>query len=235
MITNGTNFANKAALLRLSGLDRVTFSLDSLRHETFRSITGVDKLDEVLKAIDAAKSAGFERIKVNAVIVRGRNDDEIVELARFARNFEISMRFIEFMPLDAGRIWDRSQIVPADEVRETIAGVFPLILTNPSRGTETARTYQFADGAKGEIGLISPVTDPFCGACSRVRLTADGKLRTCLFSTEEYDVRNLLRNGASRDQIAGFIRSSVFKKESGHAINTGRFQYASRPMSAIGG
>jgi cyclic pyranopterin phosphate synthase len=235
MITNGTNFAKKATLLRLSGLDRVTFSLDSLRAATFRSITGVDKLEEVLRAIDAAKAAEFERIKVNAVIVRGRNDKEIVDLARFARKYGISMRFIEFMPLDAGHIWDRSKVVPSAEVHETISRVFPLILTDPSRRTGTAWTYRFVDGAKGDIGLISPVTDPFCGACSRVRLTADGKVRTCLFSSKEHDLRSLLRSGASRDVLVRAIRSIVLKKEPGHTINTGRFRYASRPMSAIGG
>ena len=235
MITNGSNFPNKAAALKLAGLDRVTFSLDSMKPKSFLSITGVDKLDDVLDAIDVAKTTGFNQIKVNAVIIRGRNDNEIVDLARFARRNELAMRFIEFMPLDSGRIWDRTQIVSGAEIRERISEVFPLILTSPSRGQQTAWKYSFTDGAKGEIGIISPVTDSFCGACSRVRLTSDGQIRTCLFSTKEYDLRGLLRNGGTRSEIVDFIRSAVIRKESGHAINTAGFEYASRSMSAIGG
>ena len=213
----------------------MTFSLDSLKPENFLSITGVDKLDDVLDAIKSAKTTGFKQIKVNAVIIRGRNDDEIVDLARFARRNELAMRFIEFMPLDAGRMWDRTQIVSGREIRGRISEVFPLILTNPSRGQQTAWKYRFADGAKGEIGIISPVTDSFCGACSRVRLTADGQIRTCLFSTKEYDLRGLLRTGGTRSEIVDFIRSAIIRKESGHAINTGGFEYASRSMGSIGG
>ena len=235
MITNGSSFAKKAVLLRSSGLDRVTFSLDSLKPANFRSITGSDKLYDVLNAIDAARSTGYRQIKVNAVVVRGRNDDEIVELARFARTNDLNVRFIEFMPLDGGRTWDRTQLVPAAEIRETINQAFPIILMNPSRGAETAWRYRFADGAGGEIGLIASVTNAFCGACSRIRLTADGQIRTCLFSTKEYDLRSLLRSGASRNEIVDLIRFAVARKESGHTINSPIFKYSSRSMSAIGG
>ncbi len=235
MITNGSNFAKKAALLRTNGLDRVTFSLDSLKLANFRSITGTDKLFDVLHAIDAARSAGYRQMKVNAVIVRGRNHDEIVDLARFARTNDLTVRFIEFMPLDGGHTWDRTQLVSAAEIRERINEVFPIILMNQSRGTETAWRYRFADGSDGEIGLIASVTHAFCGACSRIRLTADGQIRTCLFSTTEYDVKGLLRNGASRHEIVDLIRFAVARKESGHTINSPIFRYSSRSMSAIGG
>lgn len=235
MITNGSNFANKAVLLRSYGLDRVTFSLDSLKPTNFRSITGADKLYEVLNAIEVARSAGYRQIKVNAVIVRGRNDDDIVELARFARSHGLIMRFIEYMPLDAARNWDRKSLVSATEIRERINEVFPLILTNPSRGSETAWKYRFADGADGEIGLIAPVTNAFCGACSRIRLTADGQIRTCLFSMTEYDLRSLLRSGGTRIEIIDLIRSAVAKKEPGHTISTNNFKYSARSMSSIGG
>jgi cyclic pyranopterin phosphate synthase len=235
MITNGSNFAKKAALLRTNGLDRVTFSLDSLKLANFRAITGADNLFDVLHAIDAARSAGYRRIKVNAVIVRGRNDDEIVDLVRFARTNELTLRFIEYMPLDGARTWDRTQLVPAAEIRERINEVFPMILMNQSRGTDTAWRYRFADRAGGEIGLIASVTNAFCGDCSRIRLTADGQIRTCLFSTTEYDVRTLLRSGASRNEIVDLIRFAVARKESGHTINSPVFTYSSRSMSAIGG
>jgi cyclic pyranopterin phosphate synthase len=235
MITNGSHFAKKAVSLRSSGLDRVTFSLDSLKPENFRSITGTDKLNEVLDAIASAHAAGYRQTKVNAVIVRGRNDTEIVELARFARENDVAVRFIEFMPLDGGRSWDRTQLVAAAEIRERINEVFPLALITPSRGNQTAWRYRFADGAKGEIGLIAPVTNAFCGACSRIRLTADGQIRTCLFSRKEYDLKSLLRAGATRREIVDVIQHAVANKEPGHTINAQAFKYASRTMSAIGG
>lgn len=236
LITNGSGFSAKASALKTAGLDRVTFSLDSLDRENFRAITGVDRLEDVVAAIRAARGAGFVNTKVNAVIIRGRNDHEIVGLARFARREGLSMRFIEFMPLDAGRMWDRRQVVSGAEIRDRIDAIFPLILARPSRGKETAWRYRFADGADGEIGIIAAVTDAFCGACSRVRLTADGQLRTCLFSAREYDLRSLLRNGADEADLVDMIRLAVRNKEPGHSINSGGFVYtASRSMSAIGG
>ncbi len=170
-------------------MDRVTFSLDSLRPERFREITGVDGLSRVLESIETAKQLGLTPVKVNAVIVRGRNDDELVEFARFARENDVSFRFIEFMPLDSGHDWSRDMVVSGREIRDAINAVFPLELKENSRGSSTAWKYVFADGAPGEIGIIAPVTEMFCGACSRIRLTADGQIRTCLFSTTEYNLR----------------------------------------------
>ncbi|HEY8559013.1 MAG TPA: GTP 3',8-cyclase MoaA [Pyrinomonadaceae bacterium] len=235
LTTNGFSLARRAAALKKAGLDRVTVSLDSLKPENFKKITGVDKLAEVLEAIDAAKSAGLDPVRVNAVVVRGWNDDELVELARFARENAVSMRFIEYMPLDSKREWDKNLIVPGREIYRKINEAFPLALKETSRGSETAWKYAFADGAAGEIGIIAPVTEMFCGACSRVRLTADGQIRTCLFSTKEYNLRDRLRGGASRAEIAEFIREVVYQKEPRHYINDASFAPASRSMSFIGG
>jgi cyclic pyranopterin phosphate synthase len=235
LTTNGFSLKERTANLKKLGLDRVTISLDSLKRDNFRDITGVDKLEEVLEAIQAAKQAGFSPVKLNAVIVRGRNDDEIVDLARFAREQEISMRFIEFMPLDSAHEWRRDQVVSGREIRDKINEVFPLVLKENSRGTETAWNYRFADGEKGEIGIIAPVTEMFCGACSRIRLTADGQIRTCLFSTTEHNLRDVIRNGSYRAEIIDFIREAVFQKELRHLINDQDYSPASRSMSFIGG
>lgn len=235
LTTNGFDFPRYAAALKNAGLDRVTISLDSLNRENFFDITGVDGLDKVYIAIDSAKSFGFEPIKVNAVLVRGRNDDEILDFARFARKREIAMRFIEFMPLDSGHHWSRDMVVPGKEIHDTINAAFPLKLKENSRGSETAWKYEFADGAGGEIGIIAPVTEMFCGACSRIRLTADGQIRTCLFSTTEYNLRDLLRSGVSREEIVGFIEDVAMKKEARHYINDAEFVQPERTMSFIGG
>ena len=235
LTTNGTGFRRQAASLREAGLDRVTLSLDSLDRENFRGITGVDDLEEALDAIDAAKEFGFEPVKVNAVIVRGRNDHEVVDLARFARENNVAMRFIEFMPLDSGDEWDRSMVVAGREIRDAINAEFPLKLVDTNRGSETSWRYRFADGSPGEIGIIAPVTEMFCGQCSRIRLTADGQIRTCLFSTAEHDLRSVIRSGASDDDVADFIRSVTLKKEPRHYINDTAFTPASRTMSFIGG
>lgn len=235
LTTNGHTLPERAAKLKKAGLDRVTISLDSLKRENFREITGVDKLQNVLEAIEAARRADLNPIRINAVIVRGRNDDEIVDLARFARETGVSMRYIEFMPLDSGHEWSREMLVAGREIREKITQVYPLVLKDLSRGAETAWKYAFADGAPGEIGIIAPVTEMFCGQCSRIRLTADGQIRTCLFSTEEYNLRDVLRSGASDEEIAGYIQSVVNKKEPRHRINDTNFAPASRSMSFIGG
>jgi cyclic pyranopterin phosphate synthase len=235
LTTNGTGFRRQAASLREAGLDRVTLSLDSLDRENFRGITGVDDLEDALDAIDAAKEFGFEPVKVNAVIVRGRNDHEVVDLARFARENNVAMRFIEFMPLDSGDEWDRSLVVAGREIRDAINAEFPLKLVDTNRGSETSWRYRFADGSPGEIGIIAPVTEMFCGQCSRIRLTADGQIRTCLFSTAEHDLRSVIRSGASDDDVADFIRSVTLKKEPRHYINDTAFTPASRTMSFIGG
>ncbi len=235
LTTNGYDFPRFAAELKNAGLDRVTISLDSLKRENFTDITGVDALDKVFAAIDAAKTFGFAPIKINACVVRGRNDDEVVDFARFARENELSMRFIEFMPLDSGHEWSREMVVAGREIHDAINAVYPLELKESSRGSETAWKYSFADRALGEIGIIAPVTEMFCGACSRIRLTADGQIRTCLFSTNEHNLRDLLRSGATRGEIVEFIESVVLKKEPRHYINDAEFVQPSRTMSFIGG
>jgi cyclic pyranopterin phosphate synthase len=235
LTTNGFDLPRHAPKLKDAGLDRVTISLDSLESQNFRNITGVDALDKVLAAIASAKQLGFEPVKINAVIVRDRNDDEIVDFARFARENALSFRFIEFMPLDSGHEWSRDMVVSGREIRDTINEVFPLKLKGSSRGSETAWKYEFADGTPGEIGIIAPVTEMFCGACSRIRLTADGQIRTCLFSTTEHNLRDHLRSGASSAEIIEFIENAVLKKEPRHYINDEDFVTPSRSMSFIGG
>ena len=235
LTTNGYTFPRRAADLKRAGLDRVTISLDSLKRENFKRITGVDKLADVLAAIEAAKLAGLTPVKINAVIVRDYNDDEIVDFARFARAENLAMRFIEFMPLDSGHEWNRRMVVPGREIRDSISAIFPLELKEKSRGAETAWKYKFADGAAGEIGIIAPVTEMFCGACSRIRLTADGQIRTCLFSTTEHNLRDFVRSGASHREIIEFIKAVVMKKEKSHSINDAKFIQPARSMSFIGG
>ncbi len=235
LTTNGFDLPRYAAALKVAGLDRVTISLDTLKRENFLDITGVDALEKVLAAIEVAKKFGFDPVKINAVIVRGRNDDEVVEFARFAREHSLSFRFIEFMPLDSGHEWSREMVVPGREIHNAINSVYPLKLKENTRGSETAWKYEFADGASGEIGIIAPVTEMFCGACSRIRLTADGQIRTCLFSTTEHNLRDLLRSGASRNGIVEFIRNAVLKKEPRHHINDADFVQPERTMSFIGG
>jgi len=235
LTTNGFSLERRAADLKRAGLDRVTISLDSLKADNFRRITGVDKLGEVLAAIEAAKSAGLAPVRINAVVVRGWNDDEIVDLARFARERDVSMRYIEYMPLDSKHEWDRKLVVPGREIFAKINEAFPLQLKDATRGSETAWKYSFADGAGGEIGIIAPVTEMFCGACSRIRLTADGQIRTCLFSTTEHNLRDQLRSGATRAEVIEFIREVIFQKEPRHYINDAEFAPASRSMSFIGG
>ncbi len=235
LTTNGSEFVRQSRALREAGLDRVTFSLDSLRADRFKQITGVDALDRVFESITAAKKLGFEPVKVNAVIVRGRNDDELADFARFAREFDVSFRFIEYMPLASGHGWNPELVVSGREMRKAIEQEFPLRLIEATRGNSTSWKYEFADGARGSIGIIAPVTEKFCGACSRIRLTADGQIRTCLFSVTEYDLRSLIRGGASRAEIAGFIEAAVLKKEPGHQINDPAFVQPERTMSFIGG
>ena len=235
LTTNGYDFVRHSSALRSAGLDRVTFSLDSLRRERFREITGVDGLNRVIDSVETAKRLGFRPVKINAVIVRGRNDDEVVDFARFARENDLSFRFIEFMPLDSGHDWSRDLVVGGREIRDTIDAVFPLRLKETSRGSSTAWKYEFADGFPGEIGIIAPVTEMFCGACSRIRLTADGQIRTCLFSTVEYDLRGLIRKEANHEEIVAFIEEAVLKKEPSHRINDAAFVQPMRTMSFIGG
>ncbi len=235
LTTNGHTFPRRAKNLKNAGLDRVTISLDSLNRENFRKITGVDALENVLQSIEAAKRENLTPVKINAVIVRGRNDDELIDFARFARELDIKMRFIEFMPLDSSRVWTREMIISGREIFRRINEVYPLVLKEKSRGAETAWRYGFADGTPGEIGIVAPVTEMFCGACSRIRLTADGQIRTCLFSTTEHNLRDFVRSGATRAEIIEFIKDVVLKKEARHHINDKEFVQPARTMSFIGG
>ncbi len=235
LTTNGFSIPEKAQKLKDLGLDRLTLSLDSLKPAKFKEITGKDELENVLNSIKTAKKASLDPIKINAVIVRGVNDEEIVDFAKFAREYDISMRFIEFMPLDSGHDWKREKVVSGKEIQEKINEVFPLELKQKSRGAETAWNYKFADTDKGEIGIIAPVTEMFCGACSRIRLTADGQIRTCLFSDTEHNLRDVLRSGTNDKEIIEFIKQVVLKKEASHQINKEDFIQPSRTMSFIGG
>jgi cyclic pyranopterin phosphate synthase len=235
LTTNGYFLPERAQSLKDAGLDRVTISLDSLKRDIFKRMTGVDVLDKVLAGIAAAKKAGLEPIKINAVIVRGHNEDEVADFAAFAREHDVKMRFIEFMPLDSGHEWAREDVVSGKEIRERINERFPLVKLNVARGSETSSRFRFIDGAPGEIGIIAPVTEPFCGACSRIRLTSDGQIRTCLFSTVEHSLRDVVRSGASRDEISEYIHSVIVKKEPRHFINDPGFVAPSRTMSFIGG
>jgi len=235
LTTNGYYLPDRAQSLKDAGLDRVTISLDSLKRDVFKRMTGVDVLDKVLAGIAAAKAAGLEPIKINAVIVRGHNEDEVADFAAFARDYDVKMRFIEFMPLDSGHEWAREDVVSGKEIRERISERFLLVRVDAARGSDTSSRYRFADGAPGEIGIIAPVTEPFCGACSRIRLTADGQIRTCLFSTVEHSLRDVVRSGASRAEIIEYIHSVIQKKEPRHFINDPGFVTPSRTMSFIGG
>ena len=235
LTTNGYFLPHRAQSLKDAGLDRITISLDSLKSDVFKRMTGVDVLDRVLQGIAAAKSAGLQPIKINAVIVRGHNEEEVADFAAFAREHDVKMRFIEFMPLDSGHDWSREDVVSGREIRTRIEERFPLEPIDIHRGSETATRYRFADDAPGEIGIIAPVTEPFCGACSRIRLTADGQIRTCLFSTVEHSLRDVVRDGTSRGEIIDFIESVVMKKEPRHYINDPGFVAPSRSMSFIGG
>jgi GTP 3',8-cyclase len=233
MTTNGYTLAQHCESLVTAGINRINISLDSLNRERFEKITRTKTFDQVIAGIDAAQASKLRPVKVNAVLVRGINDDEVEAFAEFARDRDLIVRFIEFMPLDADRAWTREMVVTGAEVYRRISAIWPLVpvVHEPS---ETARKYRFADG-RGEIGLISPVSQPFCGHCSRLRLTADGKLRTCLFSKEDHDLRSLLRGGASDSEISDRILSIVAQKEKGHRINEPGFLPPSRTMVFIGG
>ncbi|MGC3959868.1 MAG: GTP 3',8-cyclase MoaA [Verrucomicrobiota bacterium] len=234
MTTNGFLFAEKARALRDAGLRRVSFSLDSLDRDNFKKMTGRDGLESVLKGIRLAKELGFAPVKVNAVVIREINDHELETLVAFARDEGVSLRFIEFMPLDSARAWQREMVVPGAEILRRLQARFalrPLANDNPS---STSKRWSHADG-HGEIGIIAPVSEPFCGHCNRIRLTADGKVRTCLFSVTEHDLRSLLRNGASDAEVDQWLRGVVWQKEARHHIGEPDFVPPSRSMSCIGG
>ncbi|MBI4462901.1 MAG: GTP 3',8-cyclase MoaA [Acidobacteria bacterium] len=235
LTTNGLGLAEKAEALKAAGLNRVNVSLDSLDPERFDRITRTrGMLARVLAGIEAARAAGLGPVKVNAVIVRGFNDDEILDFAEFARTRGLVMRFIEFMPLDADHIWDRTRVVTAEEILAVLRRRDDLVELPRQVASETARRYRFADGS-AEIGIVAPVSQPFCGHCSRIRVTADGKLRTCLFSVADHDLRPLLRNGAGDGEITRTITRIVEHKEEGHRINQPDYVPPNRTMVSIGG
>lgn len=233
MTTNGATFRNLAHDLRDAGLRRVNISLDTLRRDRFEQMTRRDELDHVLDGIAAAREAGFAPVKINAVVERGVNDDEILDLARFGREAGVEVRFIEFMPLDAGGHWLNDKVVGQDEIVAVLSSAFGLIPVE-ARGAAPADTWRYADGA-GTVGVIPTVTKPFCGDCDRVRLTAEGQFRTCLFATEEFDLRTLLRGGADDDAVAAEIERAVGRKWAGHQIGQVTFVKPRRSMSQIGG
>ncbi len=233
MTTNGATLRNSAEELRSAGLRRINISLDTLHPDRFEQMTRRNELENVLAGIDAAVAAGFSPVKINAVIERGVNDDEIVDLARFGRERGVEVRFIEFMPLDATGHWANDQVVGQDEIVERIAEVFPLEQM-PARGAAPADRWRYLDGA-GTVGVIPSVTKPFCGDCDRVRLTAEGQFRTCLFATDEFDLREIMRSGGDDDALAERIIAAVGTKWAGHQINRVEFIRPNRSMSQIGG
>ncbi|MGB2679495.1 MAG: GTP 3',8-cyclase MoaA [Candidatus Acidiferrum sp.] len=232
--TNGHLLAERCDRLIAAGLQRINISLDSLDPIKFERITRTRSYDKVMDGIKAVQKSRLAPAKVNAVLVRGLNDDEVEAFAAFARERGVIMRYIEFMPLDADRHWSRELVVPAAEVYRRIHAQWPLEQI-PHEKSETARKYQFADGAPGEIGLIAPVTQAFCGHCSRIRLTADGRMRTCLFSKEDRNLRGLLRANAANEEIVEWVKAMVMEKEEGHHINEPDFVPPSRTMVFIGG
>lgn len=234
MTTNAYLLADHIEGLKAAGLKRLNISLDSLHPEKFAQMTKRDGYQEVMRSIEAATRAGFHPLKINAVLMRGQNDDEIADFAEFAHETGHTIRFIEFMPLDSGHTWKREMVVPGKEVFETINRHRKLVPLPPRHAAETAKRYTFEDG-RGEIGIIASVTQPFCGHCNRMRMTADGHLRTCLFSLSEYDVKGVIRSGASDDEIAQFLHEVVSHKEDRHHINDPDFHQPLRTMSCIGG
>ncbi len=231
--TNGTELAGMAEKLAAAGLRRVNVSCDSLQPERFEAIRRRGVLNDVLRAMDAAEAAGLTPLKVNVVLLRGRNDDEILDFASFARSTGRIVRFIEFMPLDAQGDWDRARLVPGREVFDRISARWPLEPLPNSTGAPAER-FRFTDGV-GEIGLISSVTQPFCGTCNRLRLTADGSVRNCLFSDDECELRDLLRHGGTDADLEFHLRVAVWDKRPGHGINDPGFLRPARSMSMIGG
>ena len=235
LTTNGVGLPHLAQALVDAGLQRVNVSCDSLDRERFASITRRDALDAVLAGMDAAEAAGLAPVKVNVVLMRDVNDDEVVDFAAFARKTGRPVRFIEYMPLDAAHAWERPDVVPAREIVERIDAVFPLeAIGSRDDDPAPADRYRFADG-RGEIGVIASVTDAFCGSCNRLRLTADGALRNCLFATQESSVRDLLRAGSSDADLEALCRRVVSSKAAGHGIDAPNFTPPERSMSQIGG
>ena len=238
MTTNGATLRNSAAQLKAAGLSRINISLDTLDAEKFARMTRRDELSNVLAGIDAAINAGFSPVKINVVVERGVNDDEVVALAQFGRDRGVEVRFIEFMPLDASDGWQRVKVMGQDEIVELLSSHWHLEQV-PARGAAPADRWRYLDAeftpGGGMVGVIPTVTKPFCGDCDRVRLTADGQFRTCLFATDEFDLRAALRSGESDDDIAQRIERAVGTRWAGHQINQVSFTRPARSMSQIGG
>ncbi|MFB3738114.1 MAG: GTP 3',8-cyclase MoaA [Candidatus Velamenicoccus archaeovorus] len=233
MTTNGVLLDRLAEPLAEAGLDRVSVSCDSLLRHRFAEMTRRDALDRVLAGIRAAEDAGLDPIKINCVVIGGTNDGEVVDFARWARETGYVVRFIEYMPLDAERAWERAKVVPSAGIVAAIDRAFPLRPEGPDN--EPATTYRFVDGAPGGIGVIASVTEPFCESCNRLRLTAEGEIRSCLFALEETDLRAPLRAGASDQELEALVREAVWRKWAGHRINHPDFVQPDRSMSMIGG
>jgi cyclic pyranopterin phosphate synthase len=233
MTTNGILLDRLAGPLAEAGLDRVTVSLDSLLRHRFQEMTRRDALGRVLAGIRAAEAAGLVPIKVNCVVIGGTNEGEVVDFARWSREHGHPVRFIEYMPLDAQHAWERAKVVPSARILDAIDAEFPLVPEGPDH--EPATSYRFADGAPGGVGVIASVTEPFCETCNRLRVTAEGQVRACLFAMEETDLRGPMRAGASDDELETLVRANVWRKWSGHRIAHPDFVQPERSMSAIGG
>jgi len=235
LTTNGIALPEHASRLAEAGLRRVNISCDSLQPERFATIRRRGRLDSVLTAMSAAEDAGLGPVKVNVVLMVGWNDDEVLDFAAFARDTGRVVRFIEFMPLDAQGNWSPELVVPGAQVLAAIDAVWPLVaLEDHERGSAPAERFHFADG-RGEIGIIRSVTEPFCATCDRLRLTADGAVRNCLFSHDEMSVRGVLRGGGSDEDLARLLRRSIWGKAAGHGMNEPGFVPPARSMSKIGG
>ena len=234
MTTNGFMLARDAERLVRAGIDRFNVSVDSLQRDRFYELTRRDALDQVLHGLEVLASfPEAHPIKVNAVALRGFTEEEVIPFAQLARRTPYEVRFIEFMPLDADHAWERSKVLSGAEIRAAIEEVYPLV-PDSREPSATARVYHFADGP-GKIGFINPVSEPFCADCNRVRLTADGRLRTCLFSLNETDLRGPMREGADDAELERIIRAAVWRKELKHHVGEPGFIQPARSMSAIGG
>lgn len=234
MTTNGIGLAKRAEKIAAAGLDRINISLDTVDPETFRTITRRDRLSHVLNGLEAARAAGLDPVKVNAVLLRGINEHEAASLLRFCLEHGYHLRFIEQMPLDAQHGWNRSEMVTAEEILGLLRAEFDLSPSPQERGGAPAERW-LVDGGPGDVGVIASVTRPFCAACERTRLTADGAIRSCLFSNDETDLRGLLRSGLDDEAVADAWRMTMWGKLAGHEINDAGFAQPIRPMSAIGG